>query len=938
MYFRDFIRLALIVVTLYSLTAQKAEADATYSVGSMSKRRDGHTATLLSNGKVLAVGGFVTPVSLSIVNTNAALVSAEIYDPASGEWADTGLLNAARSYHTATLLPNGKVLISGGVQLGGEIPNLVLTYLRSAELYDPNSGTWLFTSSMNANRGGHTATLLSTGKVLLAGGNSDLTNTLASAELYDPVSGEWQSTGNLTTNRSSHTATLLPNGKVLLTGGDTGDGEATSSAELYDPATATWTATAPMNSPRLYHTATLLPGGKVLVTGGLGAGGDKAIVLASAELYDPTDESWTMVDDLQTARHHHKATLLPNGKVLISGGNWEPVESGSNDESALPGMELYDPATSTWTATNSLNTPRYGHTATLLPNGSVIFAGGLNGTGEFPSSIASVEIFDLGGGTWTGTADLHTVHYLHTSTLLPNGKVLVAGGYNGISFTSAIAEAQNYDPATGTWSAPCSMSVAHAAHTATLLPTGKVLVAGGNNNSTGVLAVSELYDPVTGTWTLTGPMHTARSAHTTVLLLNGKVLAMGGFGVSGSLATSEIYDPSTRTWTMSGTMTTARVHFTATLLPNGSVLAVGGGGSTSELYDPATEMWKEVGTLNFARSYHSATLLPNGKVLIVGGENANNATIASAELYSPDTGTWALTAPLPIGRALHTATLLPNGKVLIAGGGSSNQQLVNEELYEPSAGTWIATGSLQTQRGYHTATLLPDGKLLVAAGYGGPHLGEGPLSSAELYDPGLDYCGAWRPQIATIKTPIAIRARDLDDPTSSIGLGDSLVMTGTQFRGISGGSSGNSQDSSTDYPLVQLRSIESGQMMFLLTTNWSDTSFCSVPVTGFSPGYALATVFVNGIPSMGSMVKIQTPIPTTTTLTQVQTLNSGALQFSFTNSVGALLGVLTSTDATASLSQWTPLGGVTETSPGHFQFSDPQATNSTQRFYIIRAP
>ncbi len=164
-----------------------------------------------------------------------------------------------------------------------------------------------------------------------------------------------------------------------------------------------------------------------------------------------------------------------------------------------------------------------------------------------------------------------------------------------------------------------------------------------------------------------------------------------------------------------------------------------------------------------------------------------------------------------------------------------------------------------------------------------------------------------------------------------------MVITGPQFRGISGASGGNYQDSSSDYPLVQLRSIESGQSTFLLTTNWSTNAFTSLPVWNFPPGYALVTVFVNGIPSTSSIVNITVPVPTAPTLTNVAKLGNGSLQFTFTNSVGALFGALASTNVSLPLSNWTALSGVTEISPGQFQFTDAQATNNSQRFYRVRA-
>jgi hypothetical protein len=198
------------------------------------------------------------------------------------------------------------------------------------------------------------------------------------------------------------------------------------------------------------------------------------------------------------------------------------------------------------------------------------------------------------------------------------------------------------------------------------------------------------------------------------------------------------------------------------------------------------------------------------------------------------------------------------------------------------------------------------------------------LTSTELYDVGLGLTNSWRSQITAF--------------TSPLNLGGSLVITGSQFRGVSEGSGGNTQDSPADYPLVQLRSVESGQTVFLSSTNWGTNSFASLPVWNFPPGYALATVFVNGIPSTSSIVNISVPVPLATTLVGVQALTNGPFQFGFTNSVGALFGVLATTNLSLPTTNWTALGGVTEISPGQFQFTDPQATNNPQRFYLIRSP
>jgi Galactose oxidase, central domain len=338
-----------------------------------------------------------------------------------GQWEYTGSLNTARSGHTATLLSDGRVLVAAGE--GGP------EYLRSAELYDPATGNWSVTGSLHFTRDLHTATLLPNGRVLVAAGVSGFF-AQTTAELYDPATATWAITDSLHTQRYLHSATLLPDGRVVVVGGFD-DNEAIPNAELYNPAPGTWTETGSLGTGRFAHTATLLPDGKVLVAGG---GGNQA-TLASAELYDPTTDTWTPTGNLNTDREFHSATLLSDGKVLVVGGYRLPSNV------ALTSAELYDPATGTWTLTGSLQLyGRLKHTATLLPDGRVLVAAGQTTLQNFGDGGA--ELYDPTTGTWTITDNLNTPRTLHTATLLLDGQVLVAGGRD----TSDESSAELYDP------------------------------------------------------------------------------------------------------------------------------------------------------------------------------------------------------------------------------------------------------------------------------------------------------------------------------------------------------------------------------------------------------------------------------------------------------------------------------------------------------------
>jgi hypothetical protein len=341
-------------------------------------------------------------------------------------------------------------------------------------------------------------------------------------------------------------------------------------------------------------------------------------------------------------------------------------------------------------------------------------------------------------GQWDFTGSLNTARDHHTATLLSDGKVLVAGGFD----TSAIASAELYDPVNGTWNFTGNLNTARSNHTATLLSNGMVLVAGGAGTSA-VLSSAELYDPASGTWTATGNLRNARSNHTAILLPDGKVLVAGGLSSGGApLASAELYDPATGTWSLTGSLNIARwdtVGMPSTLLPDGTVLVEGGvvahsvATGTAEVYDSISGTWSVKGSLNTARYDHTATLLPNGLVLAAGGDDSNFVSTASGELYDPATGVWTATGSMVQDRSRHTATLLSNGFVLVAGGVSTFDGFLTEaELYDPATGTWTVTGSMNDARADYPATLLPSGQVLVAAG-GVPNA----VNSAELYDSGI---------------------------------------------------------------------------------------------------------------------------------------------------------------------------------------------------------
>lgn len=348
------------------------------ATGRMAQARYSHTATLLRNGKVLVAGGYSYSTS---TGSTASTAGAEIYDPATGSFSTTGSMTEARSSHTATLLLNGKVLIIGSF---------------SAEIYDPATGSFTATGSMARARGVHTATRLSNGKVLITGGTtvSNGYAEVAITEIYDPATASFTYAASLSTGNAAPNAVLLSNGNVLISGGYGGN-RRSSRAEVFDPSSGSFAASGGMSIARMSHTGTLLPNGTVLVSGGETASPQDANWVSgvtSAELYNPTfvGAGWTggfsPTGSMTQARYSHTATLLSNGKVLMTGG---ASDRSLNRSSA----EIYDSTSGLFTPTSNMGSGRYFHTATLLPNGQVLVVGGVGGAIGENSTLASAELF-----------------------------------------------------------------------------------------------------------------------------------------------------------------------------------------------------------------------------------------------------------------------------------------------------------------------------------------------------------------------------------------------------------------------------------------------------------------------------------------------------------------------------------------------------------------
>ena len=608
--------------------------------------RADHTGTPLRNGTVLIAGGTST--------TGGPLRTAYTYDPQDDAFTPVPNLAVARRQHTATVLRDGRVLIAGGQGGAGQAA------LRSAEIYDPPSRTWSSADQMPGQGARHhTATLLLDGRVLVVAGMDNHENATTTTALYDPASNTWSAATPLPTGeqRMHHTATLLPDGRVYIAGGESASGAPVPGLPfIYDPAGGTWTAAAGIGE-RKRHSATLLPDGRVLMAGGAHAG--TGGLHLGAVYYNPATNVAALSGAMTQARAGHTATLLPGGRVLVVGGQgasgpltapetlWPGgapatrnlatrptvdhaiatpladgtvlVAGGLRNSNGAPPLR-YDPVGDAWA---SAGTPAVGwrqfHTQTLLADGRVLAAGG-QGTSD---TLASAELYAPVANTWAATPDMAQPRHYHTATLLPGGGVLAAGGRGVVNdAASTLAQAEVYQPAQNRWVSAAPMPAPRAFHTATLLKNGRVLVAGGLS-AAGQLASAALYDPAANTWTAAASMLQARNGHSATLLADGRVLVAGGYG--------------------------------------GSYL------NSAEIYDPATDTWGAVPTMSEAHAYHTATLLPDGRVLVAGGWRSGVAASGRMELFDPLAGTWASHA-LPQARRYHAAVLLASGEVLLTGG------------------------------------------------------------------------------------------------------------------------------------------------------------------------------------------------------------------------------------------------------------------------------
>jgi hypothetical protein len=759
--------------------------------------RYAHTATMLSLGNILIAGG--------ISQTGAFLNTAELIQTNSGWRPDTatgdilaGPMTVARASHTATYLPNGEVLVAGGINGGG--------VLNSLEVYNPVTNSWAGAGVMSTPRYNHTATLLDTGNVLICGGQVDLAGTAsATCDIFTPLAGGGGSvTGaaNLIAARAGHTAVLLQDGTVWFAGGYSSANTYITTSERYLPSSNQFVSAAPLNEERAYFTSTVLGDGRVLICGGFngfdpGSPVDVTDVrhdygfLDSTEIFDPVSNTTVPEATLTVRRMMHTATLNAGGDVDFFGGigNIPPAQfifsaavnagtmslsPGGTGTFTLPATEIQLPYSITGTIIDGeldfFGTGQIVNAQMSFSSGTVIFSTvtsiSLDGLSVFcPVGQTTCGFINIPASNVTGT----TFQFLQTQS--PAGSPVDLSQFEGgfQSSTTAVirrmlvSTEEFYLEALNETTANPGSAYPVTQHTATLTVDGDAAIIGGQvysgvgpsflvagNGCGGAgtrcdIGSLKSYSDFAGA----GSLNVPRAFHTGTLLSDGTILVAGGEQAPNTpLASAEIYNPLTKTAFLTGAMSVPRSNHTATLELNGRVLVAGGFATAAssaptnlaDIYYPNTQIFEPTAPMNVARANHTATLMSDGTILVVGGQTTSGNFVSSAEVYSSTMVTWSPVAPIgggagtPLG--YHTATLLQDGRVLVVGGinGAGVSNKVFAWTPGAGAGSWATMAALPTALYEHTSTLLPDGTVLVAGG----NNGAGEFSGSFLYNPSLN--------------------------------------------------------------------------------------------------------------------------------------------------------------------------------------------------------
>lgn len=722
------------------------------NAGELSTTRGGQMiGVLLQSGRVLVTG------------LGAEIGNVDIYDPAKG-WSLGPKLSSDLPGAVAAPLPDGRALLAGGVPWMGGRDGPGPNPLATAMTYNPATGAWAKVPNMSVGRTEATATALPDGRVLVTGGYDQrviqLTNPsresaqilpLASSQLFSPKSSSWTTGPSLARSRFAHTAVALKGGRVLVVGGAVAryPDRILSTAELFDPVAGRWLSAGTIGAPRTQFTLTALADGRSLLTGGLAA--DGSTVLRSTLLYDPAGNKWSPGPDLAGARAGHAAALLADGRVLVTGG--------ADQVGRLASAELLDSSAHSWSETGALATPRSDHLAISLQSGRILAIAGHGSADE----LATTELFDpsakgtpaparapAGQGRWQLAAAKPTPSdaYGHSAQLLPDGRVLVVPAQAYPEFA-----VQAYDPKLDTWTTLFSRklpacnncgigSPSPPAFMAEPLGSGRVLLLTVDPQRV-IATKAEVIDLKTGKATPAASPGKAAISRLD-LLPDGRVwLTALQLGDRHAF----LYNPTTNRWTATSDVPAGLVGNnsdvqTVTSVPGSRVLVAGA--LRAMVYDPTSGRWAEAGSFPDTGGASialglpswngfSATGLPSGDVLLAGGTALQGTTPGGAPIYTATsqvmrwdhaTGVLAVAESMPVGLYYHSSAALADGRVLLAGGSdsvgihTSSDPITKAVIYDPATHAWTAAAPLPVARYQAIAATLADGRVVLIGGYG----------------------------------------------------------------------------------------------------------------------------------------------------------------------------------------------------------------------------
>ncbi len=795
------------------------------------------------------------------------------------EWIDAAVPIYPRELGGLTLLPDGRVLATGGYTLG-EAPS---------EVYDPDQGVFRTLGEPLSPRQHHSATLLREGTVLLVGGTvpdgdpGTLDVPIATIDRFDPTSGSSEVWATLPEPRSGHTATRLVDGSVLIVGGEK-LGVDTPYAGLSDAyrltEDGTLTELPSLSVARGHHTASRLPDGRVLIAGGRTWAphpDEVATVHASMELFDPATNSFSVTSEAMAAtRERHVAMVFDDGELLLGWGGSAYTLNRSFEHFSYQDSALSNRVLETYLPIGEL--PFFvSPPATILDHWDLLLASFRLVRYESGFALQEVQEPDQ-----------------HASSVAPLADGSVLGLGHGLAFLRP-RQLDDYKDAL----VEGQLTEEHGRSALAPLADGRLLIVGGRHIDHDAEVGEEdeipyvyvrsatLFDPITESVVGSVPLTHARTGHTATRLDDGRVLVAGGANkLSEDTRPTELFDPLTNTFALGPALSLKRSEHTATRLADGRVLFAGGTleDRHAELFDPATDDIDVSGELELARTDHSAVRLPDGRVAILGGYVATDTPTASVEVFDPASATFSPLGSLRLARAAFAATLLPSGQILVVGGTSFSGVEESIELFDPSSGIAVeAGGKGGGARTGPTATVLPDGSVSVSGGgmlCGAtfdtpPHLrlftlcqdfrrpallpsGDAGYFSGEFTTkkkkPGskTEYARRW----LRAGRPPAPDAPFITSYPPVAAVGTVVSLTGLRLVSPTEGASGSTRQSATDVPIVEWMPLDGGPGVRGPASQWTATSLTwTVPPTSFhGPGYLW--VVTRGKRSPGALVKL----------------------------------------------------------------------------------